>query len=519
MKPFDVSGAFAPSVPAGGRALRRVAVKGAGVTVFYSGVRLVIQMAGTVVLARLIVPRDFGLVTMLTTFSALLVGVGSSGIQEAIAQCERIDHAVASNIFWIYATLGAFLTLGFAGAGSLIAKFYGEPALASLALLLSATIFLTSVSTVHMALLLRAMRFSSVSRIEIVARAVSVAVCILFALAGWGRWALVMGACALPLSQTIGAWSQCPWMPGRPRRAFGTRTLLLFGVHSLGRFTVNYFVSNTDNLLVGLRFGARPLGFYKRAYDLFSLSASQLVSATTLVAVSALSRVRDDRAQFHRYLLGAITVVAFLGMGIAGDLTLIGEDLIRLLLGPGWESAGQIFTFFAPGIGMMLIYGTHEWIHLSLGRADRWFLWGIIHWVVTSMLFLACIHWGPQGIAVAWGLSFWILTIPAMAYAGKPIGLRVTSVLAVVWRYIAAATLAGLTTSLICPRWEILSKASGASGAALRVGVISLLFGFLYLGAIVVLHRGFGPFRNVIRLLKEMASVAPLPATAGTEAN
>jgi PST family polysaccharide transporter len=134
--------------------------------------------------------------------------------------------------------------------------------------------------------------------------------------------------------------------------------------------------------------------------------------------VSALSRVRGDEAQYRRYLLGAIAVMAFLGMGIAGDLTLTGRDLIRVLLGPGWGEAGQIFTFFAPGIGIMLVYGTHGWIHLSIGRADRWFRWGIVEWTVTILLFLVALPWGPQGIAVAWCVSFWTLTLPAMWYAG-----------------------------------------------------------------------------------------------------
>ena len=175
-----------------------------------------------------------------------------------------------------------------------------------------------------------------------------------------------------------------------------------------------------DNLLVGWRFGAPALGFYKKAYDLFSLSASQLVSSISVVAVSALSRARNDTAQFRHYLLGAMAVMTFIGMWIAGDFTLIGKDLIRVLLGPGWEEAGSIFVWFAPGIGAMMLYGTHGWIHLSIGRADRWLRWGLIEWIVTILLFVAAIHWGPRGIAAAWCASFWVLTLPAIWFAGKP---------------------------------------------------------------------------------------------------
>lgn len=519
MKPFDENGSFAPSVLKDGDRLRRLAVRGAGMTVFSGGIALAIQVIATVVLARILTPRDFGLVAMVTTFSLLISNCGFNGLTEAVVQRQQIDHTLASNLFWINLGVGLLLTGGFAATGSVLARFYGEVQVAPITTGISATIVLSSISVLHLALMKRAMLFSTVAINDIVARAVSVVVSILFGWAGWGYWALVLGACALPLSTAVGAFYLCRWMPGRPGNAPGTGTMLQFAMHTYGRFSVNYFGRNADNLLVGWRFGAHSLGFYKKAYDLFALSAGQLVASTTVVAVSALSRVREDRAQYRRYLLGALNVMAFLGMGLAGDLTLIGKDLIRLLLGPGWEPAGQIFTYFAPGIGIMILYGTHGWIHLSIGRPDRWFRWGIVEWTVTILLFLACLHWGPEGIAVAWCVSFWLLTAPAMWYAGRPIGLGVAPILAVVWRYIAASLLAGLASGLILSRLASLSRAAGASGATLRIALVSISFGCLYLFAIVLLYRGISPLRRLVGLLREMVSAAGArrPAVAPSE--
>ncbi len=508
MKPFDTTGAFAPSVPMGGDGLRRLAVKSAGVTIFSGGLGLAIQVVATVVMARLLTPRDFGLVAMVTTFSLLLSNFGINGFTEALVQREHVDRRVASNLFWISLGGGLLLTGGFAAAGSLLARFYGEPLVAPIAVGISLSIVLTSLSVVHLALLKRAMLFTAAAKIDIVARAVSVVVSILFGWAGWGYWALVFGACALPLSSAIGAWFLCRWMPGRPGYAAGTGAMLKFAMYTYGRFSVNYFARNTDNLLVGWRFGAPALGFYKKAYDLFSLSATQLVASTSVVAVSALSRVREDDTQFRRYLLGAIAVMAFLGMGISGDLTLVGTDLIRVLLGPGWGSAGRIFTFFAPGIGIMILYGTHGWIHLSIGRADRWFRWGIVEWTVTILLFLVALPWGPQGIAVAWCVSFWVLTAPAMWYAGKPIGLGVGPIFSGVWRYIVASLVAGIATRIMFTRLVSLPAAPSAGAAALRVAVTSLVFAGFYLALIVLLYRGFKPLQGLIGLLRDMVSIA-----------
>ncbi len=524
MKAFDASGAFAPEVPGGGDALRRIAVRGAGATILSGGVGLAIQVVAAVVLARLLTPRDFGLATMVTTFSLLLMNGPANGFIDSVLQRNAVTHALASTLFWINLSAGTALTLAFAASGPLLARFFGEVPVARLAAGFSATIFLTAAPTIHSALLRKAMRFSSLAKNDIFARAVGVLTSIAFGMAGWGYWALVMGACVLALSTAIGVWILCPWIPGLPRRKTGAADTLKFASHVSGRFSLNYFARNSDNLLIGWRYGAHALGFYKKAYDLFALSASQLVSATSSVAVSALSRVRDDREQYVRYLLGAIGVMSFIGMGLAGDLTLVGMNLIRLLLGPGWETAGTIFTLFAPGIGVMIVYYIHGWIHVSLGRAHRWLMWSIVEWTVTFGFFLVGLPFGPQGIAVAWCASFWILTVPALWYAGKPIDLRVGQVLDVIWRYVVASMAAGSITFAVMHGLGLLAIAHGTGGAALRVVYVTTVFLALYLGAVVVLHGGTVPLRRIARLLGEFsgrrqaAAEKIRAATGGVEA-
>ncbi|HWG21592.1 MAG TPA: lipopolysaccharide biosynthesis protein [Terracidiphilus sp.] len=517
MKPFDASGAFAPSVPRGGSALRSLAVRGAGMNIFSGVMSLAIQVVATVVLGRLLSPRDFGLVAMVTTFSLLLSNATSNGFIDSMLQCKEMTEKLASNLFWVNVAAAVLLSGGFVAAAPLLSRFYSEATVARVTVGMSATILLTCLPVVHAALLRRAMRFPALARNDIVARAVGVIVSIAFGIAGWGFWALVIGQVALALSTAIGVWILCPWIPGPPRRRSGTRETLGFAGHITVRYSVNYFVRNFDNLLVGWRFGANPLGYYKKAYDLFTLSLTQLVSANANVAVSALSRVREDRAVYLRYVLGAMGMLAFIGMGLAGDFTLIGKDLIRILLGPKWGTAGWIFTFFAPAIGIMMVNGIHGWIHVSLGHADRWLRWGIFEWVITCSLFFAGLPWGPQGIAVAWCVSFWVLTLPAIWYAGRPIGFGVAPVIRAIWRYIVAALAAGVATWFLLARVATLAQALGAGGAALRIACTSALFGALYITAVVLLHRGPAPLRTMVTLLRELRGRRrPVLATADT---
>ncbi|MGB6387211.1 MAG: lipopolysaccharide biosynthesis protein [Terriglobales bacterium] len=502
MRPFDTNGSFRPSVDHS--ETRKLAVQGAGFTLLSGGFGFGVQMISTVVLARLLTPADFGLVAMVTTFNLLLTNFGLNGFTEAIQQREEINSGLVSNLFWINLGAGALLTIAFAASGSLLARFYGDAKVAHVALAISPTILLSSISVQHLALLKRAMRFSIVSFNDIVARAVSVLVSIGLGWAGFGYWALVAGALALPLTVAILAWIQCRWIPGLPRRVPGTASMVRFAFNIYGRFSFNYFARNADNLLVGWRFGPSALGFYKKAYDLFLLPACQLSAPLTSVAVSALSRLDRESEQYRRYFLRTLAVMAFVGMGIGADLTLIGKDVILLVLGPNWATAGRIFMFFGPGVGIMLIYNTHGWLHLSIGTAHRWFRWVVVEFAVTASLFLLGLHWGPEGIAAAWTLSFWILTIPAFWYAGKPIGFGVAPVIAEVWKYILAALLAGGLSVFILGSVPVFVGVPGPVGAFARMVADSVLFGFLYLTAVAALHGGVTQLLQFKGLLLEM---------------
>jgi PST family polysaccharide transporter len=508
LKPFDPSGAFRPSEAEG--ELRRFSVRSAGVTVFSQGVVFAVQMIATIVLARLLAPADFGVVTMVTTFSLLLMSFGQNGYTEAVIQRSEIDHFLASNLFWINLGVGFVLAAGFAAAGSLMARFYHDPRVTHVAVGISLTIFICGTSVVHLALLKRALRFSVTSANDILSGVISVAVTILLAWIGRGYWALVAGAVTRVLIQSIGAWYLCRWIPSFPRRATGTASVVRFALNVYGRFTLNYSARNTDNLLVGWRFGSSSLGFYKKAYDLFCLPANQLLTPVLEVALSALSRLERESEQYRRYFLNGLSILAFVGMGVGGALTLGGQDLIRFLLGPGWEMSGRIFTFFGPGIGIMLIYNTSGLIHLSSGRADRWLRWVIVEFTVTFLLFLVGLRWGPVGIAMAWTASFWILTLPAFWYAGRPIRFSVTRMAEVVWKYVLASLLAGCASSAIIRQIPSLVTAPGAPGAAVRLVTISSLFTVLYLGAVILLHGGCDPLYRFAKLLPDMVPWAKL---------
>jgi PST family polysaccharide transporter len=503
MIPFDARGVFHPT--AVDKELPRFAVRGAAATILSSGVGLAVQVVGTVVLARLLTPADFGLVTMVTTFSLLLASFGLNGFTEAIIQFEEMDHHTASNLFWLNLGGGLVLAIAFAAGGSLLARLYHNPLVANVAGGVSLAIFVGTTSVVHLALLKRAMRFGATSTNDFVGRVVYTAIPIFLASRGWAYWALVAGIVAQQLGLTIGAWWLCRWIPSLPRRTGKTRAAIWFAAKVYGQFGLRYSTRNVDNLLVGWRFNAVALGFYKKAFDLFALSASQLTAPMDNVALAALSRLNQDPPRFRRYFANALGIIAFVGMAVSADLTLVGRDVVRLVLGAQWSESGRIFQLFGPGIGSMLLASTVGWIHLSIGKPGRWLRWTVVEFAITASLFMIALPWGPKGIAAAWSVSYCILLIPAFWYAGRPIGFGVSFLIGAVWRYAVASLLAGLATVAVFRGTPIWASPVGTGDALVATVIISGSFVAFYLGAVVLLHWGFAPFRQLANLLRELS--------------
>src|SRR5579863_6896568 len=157
LKPFQLDGTFHPIVI--GTGLRRTAVRGAGAAIAGSAGSFVLQIGSVVILARLLTPSDFGIVTMVTTVSLLLRSFGLNGFTELIMQREELTDSLASNLFWINLGIGTILTLAFAGSGPLLAHFYHNSAVVQVTEGMSLTIGLGCLGYIHTGLLQRAMHF------------------------------------------------------------------------------------------------------------------------------------------------------------------------------------------------------------------------------------------------------------------------------------------------------------------------------------------------------------------------
>ena len=192
----------------------------------------------------------------------------------------------------------------------MLASFYREPAIAPIAAAASLSIIASGLSTFHLALLKRNMRFGASSSILAWSKLASVGLTIFLAWRGLGYWALVVNVVSLPLFTAILAWLSCPWRPDPPAFRAQDRSLLRYALHTYGNFVLHYGSRNFDNLLVGRFLGVQPLGFYKKAHDLFALPMSQLISPLANVALAALSRFSSEKEKLQRHYFDAVSIIA-----------------------------------------------------------------------------------------------------------------------------------------------------------------------------------------------------------------
>jgi O-antigen/teichoic acid export membrane protein len=163
-------------------------ISSGAVTVSAQGAKFFLNLVSTVILARLLSPRDFGLVAMVTTVTGFLRVFKDAGLSIATVQREKITHAQVSNLFWINIAVSAVSTLVVAASAPIIARFYHNPNLISITLLLSTTFLISGTTVQHQALLKRQMRFKALALIEVGSMVIGVLVGATMALRGYRYW-------------------------------------------------------------------------------------------------------------------------------------------------------------------------------------------------------------------------------------------------------------------------------------------------------------------------------------------
>jgi O-antigen/teichoic acid export membrane protein len=469
--------------------LGRRAVRGGIVSVAAQYGNGVLQILAQIVLARLLMPADFGLVaiiTVLTSFAPLLIDFG---LGDATTQRRRITPRQISSLFWLTSGVGVAVAVVVAACSPLIAAIYREPRLEPIALCTSITFVLWGLSNQHLALLRRTMQFGRIAKIQLLGSLVGIVVAIILAICGYGYWALVVRPIANALFVVIGAWRGCPWRPGAPAFDNEVKSMVRFGLHVVG-FSVTFAVAKAvDRIGLGLFYRPALVGYYQNAVILYESSIFSVFAQAHTVGSAALSKLQSNQDALRQKYAAALSALSFFITPLAAILSVTAEDVTVVLLGEKWRPAGLLLRILALRGIFGVVESSQGWLHLAIGRADRWRNWGIVYLAIQIAAVAGGLPFGPTGVAVACVIAGVVGAFPAIEYAGRPIGVGSALVIRAV-----GPQLTGAISAAAAGTWLQIALLAHCP-SLLRIVLSTGLCAFTYLAVVLGLFRRTEPLR------------------------
>jgi O-antigen/teichoic acid export membrane protein len=422
--------------------LKEKTIRGGGARGAALASNFLVRAGSMMILARLLEPKDFGLLGMVTAFTGVLSLFRDFGLSTAAIQRAEVTEAQTSTLFWINVLTGAGLTLFTGTLAPAVSRFYHEPRLWAVTWVVALGFLVNGAGVQHSVRLQRQMRFTTLASIDVVSLVLSTAIAIAAAKAGYGLWALVTTTVSLPLFTTCGLWLTTAWIPGKPRRGVGIPSMMRFGGTLTLSGLVLYLASNGEKVLLGRFWGAEALGIYGRAYQLIRLPTDNLNGAVGDVAFSALSRIQNDPDRLRNYFLKGYSLVLALTLPTTVSCALFADDTVLVMLGPKWKAAASIFRLLAPAMLVFAISNPLGWLLSSIGLVGRGLKITLVLGPLMILSYVLGLSFGPKGVAFAYSAIMTLWLIPGLLWCVHGTVLSFGDIVSTVSRPLVSSILA-----------------------------------------------------------------------------
>jgi O-antigen/teichoic acid export membrane protein len=401
-----------------GSVLKRGAAMSATVLVICQ----VITVAQTLVLGRLLGPEEVGIFAAGTVAIGVLL-VAHSALAQALIQRERDIEDGANTVLVVTFATGLLLGLAVLVASPLIGDVFHNSRVGLIAAATSGLMLLHSCSSVPDALMQRAFQFK---RRLVITPAVTLAfagVSIVFAILGYGAWAMVIGTYASVVTGLVLTWWMAKWRPFQGRFSFRIwRELAGFSLPLLLADVGERAREMFEQVLVGRGLGTADLGQYRYAYRIASLPSMAVIQVCGYVLFPAFSRISGDSPRFRQAFLRALGWVWFAALPIGALLVVTGEPVVVLLLGEEWRPAGAATAAMA-GIGLGTALTSAGWEAIKgAGRSS------LLNWITPLALVLGVglivllLPFGLVGVGIAISVAYLVVGIVTVELARSVVG-------------------------------------------------------------------------------------------------
>lgn len=432
-----------------GFSLRKIALRGSAMELGGYAVGQALRLAGNLVLSRLLFPEAFGLTALVSVFLVGLELLSDVGLEPCVVQNERGDERRFLDTVWtIQVARGALLSLLALALAWPAARLYGEPQLVALIAVSGLTTLIAGFESTSLLSLRRHVRLGPLMALEIVARAVSLAGMVVWALVHPSVWALVAGGLIDALLRLAGSH----WLHEGPRDRFGwdplaARSVLHFSKWIFASSAVFFFARQGDRLLLGRLIGMAVLGVYSIALFLSEAVGTLVSRITHGVLFPIFSRVARESEERLRAVYYATRLrTDLLALPAVGALAMLGGEVVDLLYDDRYRDAGWILQALCLRVALSCVAGPCETCLFALGHTR----YGFYGNVATTL-------WIWIGVPLGWLLA----GLPGLVWATATSGIPA---LLVVW-------LPFRRLGMLRPRREAVAFA--AFGAGLALGAVA----------------------------------------------
>lgn len=303
------------------------------------GAGKVISFATTLVLARLLTPHDYGLMSLVMVVLGFLQFFNEIGLGSAIKQRPTVTPEQLNGSFTLSLIISVVLYGLVVAAGPAIASYYNNESLTSVLRLVALSFVMGALATVSDALLARDMRFKVLAAIEFVMILLQSGITLLLAWLGHGIWALAWGFVLAQLFKGVCTVVFGRWRPTRLGNVGAAIELIRFGLTVTYSRLTWFFYSNAQTLIIGKTLNTQALGVYAMADSLASLPTGQITSLVISVASPLFAKLQTDFKRLNHALLRLTSGLALINYPVMVGMACTAAEMVPVVLGPQWLDA------------------------------------------------------------------------------------------------------------------------------------------------------------------------------------
>lgn len=475
--------------------LKQQTISAVGWTSSGRAAKQLLQFIVSIILTRLLTPEDFGLIGMTVVFMGFAGLFDELGLGAALVQRKEVEERHLSSTFWINALAGLVLMMLLIMLAPAISRFFNEPRLIPLTMLLSINLFIGSLNVVQQAILTRKLDFRRLVTVETSTAIFASIFGVTLAYLGYGVYALVWQTILASVLNVVFMWFASAW---KPRFIFdipAVKELWGFSSNLLGFTILSYWIRTGDNLLIGKFAGPVNLGIYTRAYSLMLMPITQVTANLSRVMLPALSRIQDDKARVKSIYLRSTGVIALITFPMMLGLFVSADVFVLTLFGAKWVAVTPVIRVLC-FVGLVQSIGTTVgWIYHSQGRTDLMFKWGIGVGVVTIISFAVGIFWGAIGVAIAYAIRSYLLLYFSYSIPGKLIDMTFGEVVSAVNGVLACSVL--MATGIFGLRFLI------PASFPVWLSLLTQVFSGVVMYCLLIFTFDIQPFRALREVINE----------------